>query len=405
MNSKILVLIATLLVAPLCATAQTELKTVKSAIKAGTKLDEAEKTINECLAKEPYNTDAEYYLTAFEVQKKINEAENEKAFLKQKYDTLRLFGSIRKMYDYLERLDTLDAKPDEKGKVHPKYRKKSCKELMVYRENLLVAGKYYFRNGDYNNAYNFLTLYMDCSTHPLFESEAMNMDTSRYPRISYYAATCAHRLHSADKLFANTELALTDTANAATVQEYMAESYQLSGDTIQWVEALKDGVFRHPTSAYFFAHLMDYYSATERYPEALDFATSMLEIDSTAFHLYAKGLILYYMQDYEGCKTVCREALTKDSLYADAYFTLGSCWWNQADEKRKTLLTAKTGSKQLREGRTQMKEYYEQARGYMEHYRSLRPEERKWAPVLYDIYLNLNMGKEFEEIDTIMNSK
>ncbi len=405
MNSKILVFAAALLMLPLSVAAQKELKTVRSAIKAGTKLDEAEKTVNEYLAKEPYNTDAEYYLTAFEVQKKINEAENEKAFLKQQYDTLRLFGSIRKMYDYLERLDTLDARPDEKGKVHPKYRKKSCKELMLYRENLLVAGKYYFRNSDYNNAYHFLTLYMDCSTHPLFESESKTIDTSKYPRISYYAATCAHRLHSTPKLMAVTEQALTDTTNAATVQEYIAESYQESGDTTRWVETLKDGVFRYPASAYFFAHLMDYYSATECYPEALDFASSMLEIDSTAFHLYAKGLILYYMQDYEGCKTLCTDALTKDSLYADAHFTLGSCWWNQADEKRKSLLTGKHTPKQLKEGRTQMKEYYEQARKYMEQYRALRPDEKKWVPVLYDIYLNLNMGKEFEEIDTIMNSK
>ena len=39
----------------------------------------------------------------------------------------------------------------------------------------------------------------------------------------------------------------------------------------------------------------------------------------------------------------------------------------------------------------------------METYRRLRPEEReKWAPGLYRIYFNLNMGKQFEEIDKVM---
>ena len=39
----------------------------------------------------------------------------------------------------------------------------------------------------------------------------------------------------------------------------------------------------------------------------------------------------------------------------------------------------------------------------MEHYRQLMPAEKdKWAPVLYRIYLNLNMGKQFDEIDRIL---
>ena len=39
----------------------------------------------------------------------------------------------------------------------------------------------------------------------------------------------------------------------------------------------------------------------------------------------------------------------------------------------------------------------------MEKYRQLVPDDNaRWAPALYRIYLNLNMGKEFEEIDRLM---
>ena len=39
----------------------------------------------------------------------------------------------------------------------------------------------------------------------------------------------------------------------------------------------------------------------------------------------------------------------------------------------------------------------------MERYRELRPDEKeKWAAALYNIYLNLNMGKEFLEIDRLL---
>ena len=40
----------------------------------------------------------------------------------------------------------------------------------------------------------------------------------------------------------------------------------------------------------------------------------------------------------------------------------------------------------------------------MERVRQLQPENKdRWAPLLYRIYLNLNMGKEFDEMDHILN--
>jgi hypothetical protein len=39
----------------------------------------------------------------------------------------------------------------------------------------------------------------------------------------------------------------------------------------------------------------------------------------------------------------------------------------------------------------------------MEHYRQLAPNEmNKWGPALYRIYLNLNMGRQFDEIDRLL---
>ena len=41
----------------------------------------------------------------------------------------------------------------------------------------------------------------------------------------------------------------------------------------------------------------------------------------------------------------------------------------------------------------------------MERYRELAPEQKdKWMAALYNIYLNLNMGTEFEEIDRMIRN-
>ena len=42
---------------------------------------------------------------------------------------------------------------------------------------------------------------------------------------------------------------------------------------------------------------------------------------------------------------------------------------------------------------------YEEAKPHLERFRKAAPDApRLWAPLLYDVYLNLNLGKEFEEI-------
>ena len=39
----------------------------------------------------------------------------------------------------------------------------------------------------------------------------------------------------------------------------------------------------------------------------------------------------------------------------------------------------------------------------MEKYRQLAPDKKdRWAAALYNVYYNLNMGKEFEEIDKLL---
>ena len=53
-----------------------------------------------------------------------------------------------------------------------------------------------------------------------------------------------------------------------------------------------------------------------------------------------------------------------------------------------------------------IQEYYRQARPCMEMVRKLQPDRiDRWGSPLYRIYLNLNLGDEFDEIDRLLNQK
>ena len=53
-----------------------------------------------------------------------------------------------------------------------------------------------------------------------------------------------------------------------------------------------------------------------------------------------------------------------------------------------------------REKRQEITRLYKEALPYLERYRALAPDQRnRWLQPLYTIYLKLNMGEEFDEIN------
>ena len=80
-----------------------------------------------------------------------------------------------------------------------------------------------------------------------------------------------------------------------------------------------------------------------------------------------------------------------DEQMADAYYNAGTACMNMAL------------GMDPRNHKKQIKKMYQKALPYMETYRQLAPQAKdKWAPALYRIYFNLNMGKQFDEINRIL---
>ena len=88
--------------------------------------------------------------------------------------------------------------------------------------------------------------------------------------------------------------------------------------------------------------------------------------------------------------SICDSLIARNDTLADAYYNAGVAYMNMAFKA---------------EGKSQMKKYYKCSLPYMERYRELAPDQKdKWAAALYNIYLNLNMGKKFEEIVGILKN-
>jgi hypothetical protein len=369
----------------------------KDFIKSGKSLDKAEQLMMDLLKDSANRKNEKIWLTLFEAQQKQYDEGNEKLYLKQQYDTASLFNLARRMFATLEGLDSLDMQPDEKGRVKPNYRDHSADVLNQYRPNLYNGGVYFIKKQDYVRAYDFFDTYIDCSVNPLFAKYKYASRDKNLPQAAYWAVYCGYKQKNAKATLKHTYLALKDTAHTNYMLQYLAETYKLENDTARYVQTLWDGFDKYPTFSFFFPRLVDNYVQLTQYEEALKICDTALKYDSTSVVFrYAKSSVLLLQGRYSDCLDICKSLIAQNDSLADAYLNAGLSWFNQAVELDKNLQVSQ-------KKRNKILDCYRNAMPYLEKYRALAPEQKnKWALPLYTIYLNLNMGKQFDEIDKLL---
>ena len=319
---------------------------------------------------------------------------NERLYLKQKQDTAAFFNLNRRMFTIAETLDSLDMRPDKKGYVNPSHRQKNAAMLHHYRTNLYNAGIFFVRKGKFEDAYSHLSIYLDCGHQPLFSSYHYTETDPRMPEAAYWATYCGYRLNDADKALHYQTIARKDTIYTQYCLQFIAEAYRWQNNDSAYIATLEEGFEKFPLVTYFFPRLIDAYTAKEQYDKALALTDSALaRCDTCEIFLFAKSSVLLRMERWQESIVYSERLIQRNDSLAEPYFNAGTAFVNMAE------------SSEAQKDKKLQRCYYQKARTYMEYYRLLMPEEkRKWAPVLYRIYLNLNLGRQFDEIDKILNS-
>ena len=124
-----------------------------------------------------------------------------------------------------------------------------------------------------------------------------------------------------------------------------------------------------------------------------------------AIHYYAKSKSYLSEENYDASIACADSAIAIQQDFADAYYNKGIAYLNMA------VIAQESSPKDVNhpdyfENKQRVQELYRKARPCMEMVRKLQPESKeRWASPLYRIYLNLNLGDEFSEIDKLLNPK
>lgn len=374
-----------------------EISLAKDNIKKGTNLEQAESSMANLLKDSANRNNEKIWLTLYEAQKKQYEQGNEKLYLKQDYDTAKLFLSVKKMFQTLEGLDSVDAQTDKNGRVKLVYRKKHAAMLDVHRRNLYNGGAYFVNKQNFKEAYNFFDMYLNCSIQPLFTGYKYDETDKNMPSAAYWAVYCGYKLQDPKATLHYTYWALKDTAHYQYMLQYLAETYKMEKDTMRYVSVLEEGFKKYPRFPFFFPRLIEYYTKNEQYDAALSLCDKALQVnDSSNLFKFTKSSVLLSLKRYKECIGLCDSVIPKDSTILGAYLNAGLSYFNQAVEADKAL-------RQTAKQKKEIIQLYKKALPYLEKYRKMVPDEKSlWGLPLYTIYLNLNMGKEFDEIDKLL---
>ena len=365
-------------------------------VKNGKDLARAEMMMSDLLNDSANRRNEKIWLTLQEAVRKQYEQGNEKLYLKQKYDTAALFSTARKLFLICEAFDSVEALPDKKGRVNIRHREKNAEWLHTLRPNLYNAGTFFLRKLDFDNSWNYYDSYIDCARQPLFAARNYMENDSLMPTAAYWALYSAYRLRQPERVMKYRELAETDTAHLDNILQCVAEMHLLESDTTAYIATLRRGFAHTPSHHFFFPRLIDYYNSRAMTDSANVFIDNALAADSTnSLFLFAKSSALLNAGQYKDCISITQKLLAINDSLPDAWCNMGLAYYNQAVELDRSM-------QRTRKKRKAVNALYEQSRPYMERFRSMAPtQQTKWVPALYTIYLNLNMGREFEEIDAL----
>lgn len=391
-SEKFLTLLLLMIIPCLALAQKKELSQARTILKSKRGVEQAEQLMTKLLKDSANRQDKRIYAVWYESVLMQYQAVNEKLYMKQRQDTAQFFELTRRLFNVAEALDSLDMRPDRKGRVDPEFRKENAEQLMKFRPNLFVASTYFVRKSDFKKAFDFMEAYMDCARQPLFTGYHLDSLDERMPEAAYWATYCGYRMNDPVLTLRYRHLALRDTARAEYTLQYMSEARRQLNDDSLYMETLREGFRRYPTNSYFFPRLMDYYTARGDNAEALNVVNRALEVnDSSMLYLYAKSTVLFNMGRYDESIALSDTLIARNDSMPDPYYNAGTAYLNKALKLHP-----------LRE-KKQLKLTYQKARPYMERYRQLAPDQKqKWGPALYRIYLNLNMGRQFDEIDQLM---
>lgn len=431
-----------------------QMKTIREQIK-NRKGSDALKSIENLRKDSVFAWNAQLLQYGVEACRILNDKENEKFYLRANPDTVAFFNTTYNVINYIlltdsaERLavvpvDTI-VPSDECGMLEPpkyKYRKTNKETLMHIYKNFLAAPRYYNAHSNWAETQRFTALAIDLAYSPFMQSFRQPLiPSSTVTELAVLNINSCYRQHKFDEIERYASIAVQDSANAESIIEKLAYCEIERGDSTAYCSRLEEGHSLYPSNMFFFSRLVDVYLRSGNNDAVLKTANETLEfvlhkaqdeaelcvIDasgqydqpSDAYALEgvkesvslpssdiaqvfeAKAISFHNNGNSRACIEEAENILSWNPEHPRADFYIGVSYYNLAEN---ILIPPTVNDANYLKATRERNRMLTLARPHLEAYRKTAPDESDiWAPLLYEVYLYLNLGAEFEEISNYIH--
>lgn len=346
-----------------------------------------------------YRENTKLCVYAIETQRGLNDAENMKLYLKQNYDTLSFFSTTYEIVREAIRLDSIERNTYEERQQKPKYTKFVIEQLHRYYPNIQAAVRFFYKKNNTGETMKYARAYLDIPSMQIGKTAALSPKNVE-SNAAIYLVSAFDKKDYAEVHRYEVEARKSQPFHFKVIDD-LAYTAQEEKDSIAYVNLLTEGWNAYPDSRTFFLRLADFYNLQGRFEKVIQMAEKQIAYDSTDITAYfAKCMAHYNMKDYKACIQSAENMLSVDSANADAHYYIGASLLAEIDAMP---IPNKASSSVYRKFLSEQQSLYKKAEVQLETYRSLAPQaKQQWAPLLYKVYLALNRGKKFAEIEQIM---
>jgi tetratricopeptide (TPR) repeat protein len=276
--------------------------------------------------------------------------------------------------------DKYDQKPNEKGKVSPKFDKKNAQRLWFAPRNTLVnAGQDALTAKDNATARKYWTLFVESDAAPMFKDQNREQQKPFFGQVARFAAIFAYQDKDMAKALELADVALKDPQeyeNALNLKlEILGDGLKTKDDSLKYVENLKSLYAEHKTNGVM-EKLYNTLIGVGQSAEADKIIDEALAADPNNFVALAdKGLSLLQAQKAEEAVKYLKRAydIKNDNAIIATY--AGTAYVVQAQNV---------------EDPAKKKELYKQAIEMFDKAKELDPDmlQAKWGYNRYNAYYN-----------------
>ena len=370
----------------------------------------AAKVLEAALTNPETANDPNTWQLAGDLQKAIYDEENMKMYLPGgQADMPRMYNSLVKMFEYYLKCDEVEQAGIANGTVKKaKLRKKNAENLLKVRTNLSNGGVEAFNANDYEGAQKYFGLFVDVVDHPMFADQAAALKADTLNTLfANYAAMAAGMREPKDvaSVIKYGNIGKENASEGWRALMFMADVYgnKENGDSIKWLETIKEGAQRFPEQDFFVGNIMDYYLQRGMVDEGLAQIDQLLATNEKPYFLYVKGVLLYEKKDYEAAHAALDKVIAAGGdLVAEAYSKKGDIYFFPAQQIVEENSSLNIDDPKYNANEAKIKEAYELAKPFYEKAKELEPDNQQiWGQMLLRIYWTLNKA-EYEALEKEM---